>query len=290
MKPEDLRFDPAVFTVPTGRAPIRVYWLGTAGFRIEHEDTTLLIDPYVTRATTFECLRAPLRSDPGLVARYTPNADAIIAGHTHFDHVLDVPAIARATGATVYGSRSCVALCRAEGIDGARAIDVESEGRREPYRVEIGPLDVRFVPSVHSAFLFGRIPLPGDISDCDQLPLRTTQYRCGAVFAVDIRVAGRRIYHLGSADLLDAHPERGVDLLLMCVAGWTTTERFVPRMMGTLCPDTILLSHWDDFFAPIADGARPLPAMRMPRLVDRLSAVDPSVRIGTLPLLGGLAL
>src|SRR5690606_108406 len=96
-------------------------------------------------------------SDLALVSRVTPKAHAIVAGHTHFDHVLDVPAIARATGATVYGSRSCAALCRASGVPEAQIVDVQSRGRA-PMRAEVGPFELRFVPSVHSAFLFGRIP------------------------------------------------------------------------------------------------------------------------------------
>ncbi len=290
MRPEDLAFTADAFVPPAGRAPIRVTWLGTAGFAIEHDGFVVLIDPYVTRASMLSCVRAPLRSDEERVRRHAPKADAIVAGHTHFDHVLDVPSIALQTGAKVFGSRSCARLCRLSGVAEERIVDVEEGSRREPMRVDVGPFELRFVPSVHSAFALGRIPWPGDISDCEQVPLRTSHYRCGAVFGVDIRVAGKRIYHLGSADLLDGMPERGADLLLMCVAGWTTTARFAPRVMGALRPGAILLSHWDDFFSPIERTAKALPAMQMPRLVDRLTAIDPSVRVGTVPILGTLTL
>ena len=289
MRPEDLAFAPEAFSVPTDREPVRVTWLGTAGFALEHAGHVVLVDPYVTRASLFRCAASSLASDPSAVARYVPRADAIVAGHTHFDHVLDVPAIAKATRAIVYGSRSCARLCRASGVPEAQVVDVEAQaGRSEGVRAEVGPFELRFVPSVHSAFVFGRIPFAGDIADCDAVPLSTRQYRCGAVFGVDIRVAGRRIYHIGSADLLDGVPERGVDLLLLTVAGWTTTERFAPRVMGSLRPGAVLLSHWDDFFTPIARGARQLPAMQMPRLVERLTSIDPSVRIGTVPILGSV--
>lgn len=290
MRPDDLLFTSRSFEVPAGRAPVHVTWLGTAGFAIEHDGYVVLIDPYLTRAPLWRCAAAPLKPDLDAVARYTPEASAIVAGHTHFDHVLDVPAIAQATGATVYGSTSCASLCRVAGVDDVQIVDVQQHTRREPFRAEVGPFELRFVPSVHSQFALGRVPFEGDISDCDQVPMRTEAYRCGAVFAVDIRVAGRRIYHLGSADLLEAWPEPGVDLLLMCVAGWTTTPRFAPRLMRTLQPGAILLSHWDNFFRPMEDGARMLPAMQLPRLVEQLSAMDRSVRIGALRLLGSLAL
>ena len=286
MRPTDLAFAANAFAPPAHRAPVRVTWLGTAGFSIEHEGFVVLIDPYVTRASFKRCLVAPLRADMGAIQRHVPRADAIVAGHTHFDHVLDVPGIAHATRATVFGSRSCVQLCRAAGVPEARLVDVSAHSRREPHVAEVGPFELRFVPSVHSAFALGRVPFPGDISDCDQLPLRTEAYKCGAVFGVDIRVAGKRIYHLGSADLLDGLPGRGVDLLLACVAGWTTTPRFAPRVMSQLAPGAVLLSHWDDFFRPLGEGAHMLPAMAMPKLVDRLSAIDPSIRVGTVAHLG----
>src|SRR5689334_14481219 len=114
MRPSDLPFP--IEPAPAGRAPVRVTWLGTAGFRIEHEGTTILIDPYLTRAPIWRCVAGPLRSDALAIARHAPRADAIIAGHTHFDHALDVPSIARLTGARVFGSRSCAALCRAEKL------------------------------------------------------------------------------------------------------------------------------------------------------------------------------
>jgi L-ascorbate metabolism protein UlaG (beta-lactamase superfamily) len=284
MRPGALRFASEPFGPPARRPPVRVTWLGTAGFAIEHAGTVVLVDPYVTRASLWHCLRGPLRSDAGAVARWTPRANAIVAGHTHFDHALDVPAIARATGATVYGSRSCAALCHVEGVPADRVVDVESSMRGEPLPAEVGPFALRFVPSAHSALLLGRVPFPGEIADCDQVPLRAQRYRCGAVFGVDIRVAGLRLYHLGSANLLDAHSVPDVDLLLMCVAGWTTTPRFVDRVLGAFGPRAILLSHWDDFFRPMERGARPLPAIAMPRLVDALAAADPGLRLGTVAL------
>ena len=274
MKPRDLALDP-------GAGETRVRWLGTAGFVLEHGAHTLLIDPYLTRAPLWRCLSAPLIPDESLLARQLPRADAIILGHTHFDHALDTPALARRTGALVFGSPSAHALCRAQGVPEAQL--------REPREAEVGPFRLRFFPSAHSRFLFGRVPFAGEIADCDQVPMRAHQYRCGAVFGVEIEVAKKRIFHLGSAELLDSGlPRRETDLLLLCVAGWQSSARFPERAARALTPRTVLLSHWDDFLRPVESGARMLPAMQLPRLVDRLSAATREARIGTLPLLGAL--
>lgn len=51
---------------------------------------------------------------------------------------------------------------------------------------------LRVWPSAHSAFLFGRVPLLGDIADCTDVPMHTRAHSCGAAFGLEIEVAGRR--------------------------------------------------------------------------------------------------
>jgi len=286
MTPEDLAWRPDAFG-KQGPSAVRVQWLGTAGFAVEHAGTVVLVDPYVTRASYATCVLSRVEPDRGAIARYAPRADAIIVGHTHFDHALDVPMIARRTGATVFGSRSAAALCRASGLPEARVRDVERAPGSEPVTAAVGPFELRFHPSAHSRFALGRVPFPGDIADCDEVPLRIGGYRCGAVFAVEIRVAGRTIVHVGSAELVEASlGAKDPDLALVCVAGWTSSRDFPERLMRTLSPRAALLSHWDNFFLPLERGAKILPAMQMPRLVERMTKSSRDVNLGTLPILG----
>jgi L-ascorbate metabolism protein UlaG (beta-lactamase superfamily) len=287
VRPEDIAWNPQSLGRSGGPGDVRVRWLGTAGFAIEHQEHVLLVDPYVTRASLARCVAAPLQPDRNAIRRFAPRADAIVAGHTHFDHVLDVPDIARATGARVFGSRSAATLCLARGVPSSQVEVVETEAGQGLAEREVGPFRLRFVPSAHSRLLLGRVPAPGEIADCTDVPMRAEAYRCGAVFGVEIRVAGRTIYHLGSAELIDDRvPVKNVDLLLLCVAGWTASSGLPERVAHRLAPAAILLSHWDDFLRPLDQPLRALPAMRLPQLVERLGFAAPSVRMGTLPALG----
>ncbi len=292
MDPASLSFaEPGRFPWAVGK--VRVRWLGTAGFAIAAEGHELLIDPYLTRAPLRTCVTSRLTSDEMVLARTIPRADAIVVGHTHFDHALDVPAIARRTGAIVFGSRSAIALCRGQGVPEAQLRDVEPTPGGPPVVAELGPYRLRFFPSAHSRLVLGRVPFPGDIEDCDEVPLRATQYRCGAVFGVEIRVGGRVLHHVGSAELVEAGLPRdaaGVDLALACVAGWTKSPRYPERLVRALAPRAVLLSHWDDFLRPLSAPARALPLMRLPKLVERFAAADRQLAIGTLPLLGDVTL
>ena len=285
MRPEDIGWTPQAL----GRdAPdVRVRWLGTAGFAIEHAGHVLLIDPYLTRASLARCVVAPLRSDVALLRRYVPKADAVVVGHTHFDHALDVPDLALMTGARVFGSRSASALCLARGVPEGRVEIVERAAGSAPVERESGPFRLRFLPSAHAPLVLGRVPFAGDIADCGDVPMRAEAYKCGAVFGLEIRVAGRTLYHLGSAELVEASVDvKNVDLLLLCVAGWTTSRQLPERAGARIAPGAVLLSHWDDFLRSMERPARMLPAMQMPRLVERLGRSVGGVKVGTVPILG----
>ncbi len=241
--------------MPPGVLPpgLSVTWIGTAGYRLAFEGTVLWIDPYVTRLSLPTLLRrGVVRSSATAVARWIDRADAILVGHTHFDHALDVPAIAARFGCEVYGSASLARLMALHG-QRARAIVVEPH-----HAYEIGPFRVRFIPSVHARLALGvAIPYAGELT-CDHVDHLTPQaYRCGQVWGISIEVAGARIYHAGSADLIDDEiHDPGVDVVLCGIQGRRFTDRFVARVVRALEPAVIVPTHYDDLFRPLGSETR----------------------------------
>jgi L-ascorbate metabolism protein UlaG (beta-lactamase superfamily) len=236
---------PANVRLPRG---LELTWFGTAGFRLAYEGTVLWIDPYVTRMTMREvALRRVVPSSPEAIARWIDRADAILVGHTHFDHALDVPAIARAHGCKAYGSTSLQNLMGLHGL-AEQAVVVE------PKRTyEVGPFRFHFVPSVHSKLQLGlRIPFSGELT-CEHVDGLTAQaYKCGQVWGIAIEVAGTRLYHQGSADLLeDEIVDRGVDIFLCGISGRRFTPRYVERIVRALEPKLVVPTHYDNFFRPL---------------------------------------
>ena len=174
----------------------------------------------------------------------------MLVGHTHFDHAVDAPALARRLGCKAYGSRSLVNLMALHGL-AEQAVEVE------PYRTyELGPFEVSFTPSVHSKLLLGlAVPYDGELS-CEHLDsLSPGAYRCGQVWGIAIAVAGVRFYHQGSANLIDdAVRERGVDFFLAGVAGRSFTDRYWQRILTRLQPRAVIPTHYDNFFRPLGRG------------------------------------
>ena len=254
-------------------------WFGTAGFRLAYQDTVVWIDPYVTRLRLGELVRrrvVPPSDDA--VATWIDRADAVLVGHTHFDHALDVPAIARRFGCPVYGSASLEHLM---GLHAMAERTVVVEAHRD---YEVGPFRFHFVPSVHSKLQLGLgIPYSGELT-CEHLDELTPQaYRCGQVWGVFVEVAGLRIYHQGSADLLeDEIKDRGVDLFLCGASGRRFTPRYVERIVRALDPKMIIPTHYDDFFRPLGGPTKFSFNVNLTGFADEVRAASADIPLHTL--------
>ena len=147
-------------TLRAGPGTLAIRWLGTAGHRLEWAGRRLLLDPFVSRPRLSRLL-GPLRSDAHEVERWAPEADAIVCGHAHFDHLLDAPAIARRTGAVVLGSPSTARVAIGHGVEPAR---IRTSGQAG-LLTNVGAFEVELVPSVHAkVFLGQRVIFPGFIT------------------------------------------------------------------------------------------------------------------------------
>jgi L-ascorbate metabolism protein UlaG (beta-lactamase superfamily) len=264
-------------------AGLKIEWLGVSGYRLSYEGRTLFVDPYLSRVPFRDLLlRRRALPDPAALDRFlrAPGETVgVLVGHTHFDHAVDAPAIVRRTGCRAYGSASLVNLMALHGMP-ERAVEVE------PYRVyELGPFEVSFTPSVHSKLLLGlAVPYDGELT-CEHLDLLSpAAYRCGQVWGISIAVAGVRLYHQGSANLVDeAVRERGVDVFLAGVAGRSFTERYWQRILTRLEPRTVVPTHYDNFFRPLGQQLEFVTAAELSRLPEEIGAVSRDIEVAALP-------
>jgi L-ascorbate metabolism protein UlaG (beta-lactamase superfamily) len=264
-------------------AGLQVTWLGVSGYCLTYDGVSVFIDPYVSRVPLRSLLlRRPAMPDESMIDRYATAPGTVVGvlvGHTHFDHALDAPALARRHRAKAYGSPSLARLMRLHLV-GDLAVEVEPH---KPY--ELGPFVVRFVPSRHSKLLFGRkVPIDGELT-CDHLDgLAPGAYRCGAVWGLRIEVAGITLYHQGSADLDDGALRDGpVDVFLAGVAGRSVTPRYWERILPRLDPGVVVPTHYDDFFAPLGRRQALVRRVNLAGVSAEVSAVSRDARLAALP-------
>ena len=195
--------------------------------------TTLLIDPFLYATVAARGSLGRIAPDEAAIrARLPARVDAVLCGHSHFDHLLDAPFIARTTGATLVGSdhdlhvrarqrRRRGAARRGAARRAARFTvgDAHDSLRAEPARAH--RLRPRAVPGR------GRGPPP--------LPARAWHYRMGGAFGILVEAGGLRIYHNGSADLIDAELDGArADVLLVGLAGRESTRDYLERLCDAL--------------------------------------------------------
>ena len=282
-------------------APVTLKYLGTAGWEISDGTTTLLVDPYLSRlhmtSPNDDVLPGDTRkrftqadaveSDTATIDKHIQRADFILITHTHTDHALDVPYIARKTGATVIGTESARNLARAYGISGDKLIvarggdDLEFEG-----------WSVRVIPSLHgilrrAPFLRrdpNAAPAPSVIPLDAAAPLHLNQFAEGGTLAYLIRIGGRQILVFGSMNYIEREVEglRPDVAMIGAMPERREIHDYTSRLLRAIgYPRLVLPTHWDRF--NVTYDVSQAPAIeRLQSFIGEVKAASPRTTV-TVP-------
>jgi L-ascorbate metabolism protein UlaG (beta-lactamase superfamily) len=138
--------------------PAREYawldWFGCATFRMRTDPgVTIFLDAYLDRV--------PSAEQSGVGIDSITEADWILIGHSHFDHLYGAERIAVHTGATVVGSYESIRIMAEAGVPEAQLMPV-SGGET----VLLGPeITARALPSMHSC-TWATDPMPAPDQTC----------------------------------------------------------------------------------------------------------------------------
>jgi len=226
---------------------MKLTWFGTAGFSIETDYHTILIDPYFSRNEKAIPEQTMAPSD-------IKRADFIFISHGHFDHIYDVPEIASNTEAMVYCGTGVDNTLVGKGLDKDLIHTVKSDGEI----FEFEGIQAQSFYSEHIKFdswlliktLAGinfRIPR--------YLPLMR-EYPKGQVLSWRFNIDGKIIHHFGSGgspqDELERLGAEPIDILLVPLQGHTHINRIAHNYVKVLKPKVVIPHHQDDFYPPIS--------------------------------------
>lgn len=280
---------------PSGRTSARAVtltYLGAAGWEITDGTTVILLDPYLSRIPLVangsslgraeSADRRPVDtntivvSDTAAADAHVRRADFILLHHSHVDHILDVPYIARKTGATVIGHESATNVMRGAGLPGSRLITVRGG---EDY--VFGDLSIKVIPSVHSP-LFQKHYYDGrTIPPTVKPPYKISDFAEGGSLAFLIRLGGHQILTFGSMNYIEREIDGLRPDIVLVGAGASRLEiyEYTSRLMRALGnPPVVLPTHWDNYFVPFT-APQDTSVARLQSFVREVHAASPQTRV-----------
>lgn len=268
---------------------VRVTFLGVATLLIDDGETSLLTDGFFTRPSLLRTAFGKLEPDSDAISRSLERAGinklaAVLVVHSHYDHAMDAPEVARRTGALLVGSQSTANIGRGWNLPEAQ-IRVVSPGAE----LRFGKFTVTQLESRH----FPHGMAMGEIQEPLVPPARATDYLEGGSYSVLIGHPSGSLLIQGSAGYVaGVLAARRADLVFLGIAGLGTKDEayrnaYWREVVEAVGATRVVPIHYDDFTLPLDEPLRP-----MPRLLDDFDASmgfllreakRTGVRIGMLP-------
>ena len=257
---------------PAAATPVRIKWLGTAGWEIQVGSTTILIDPFITRheaAPTVEW-----KTDEAEVLRVLNKADFIFAGHSHADHIADIPFIAKRFGAKVIGSRTTTNIAITAGVDKAQVTTIAGGEK-----LEFKDFTVQVVESNHGTLTRGgqrRQPRSAEILKPWNGPITGKSFVEGGSYLYYFSFGNRRVLHQSTGSFIEANL-KGLQPDVAILAENRNYQW--SEAIKTLQPKTVIIHHYDDWRSALALGIPDANLRRAQRFERDIKSINPQIKV-----------
>lgn len=247
-----------------GKRGVNLKWFGTDGWEITFANKTILFDPWFSR---FDCgffagkfnPNTPVTVEEALIDQHVKKADQILIGHGHWDHMADIPYIAKKHGAQVIGSETHANVLRAAGVPEGKIVQVKGGEfmQFDGYTIEV-------FPGLHSMGPTKKHAVPGHLYQVPAAPTKVGDMPEGdsLIYLITIREKFS-IFLMSTANFV----ERAVaglkpDVALIASIFANQIHKFTPRLLKALnYPKVILPTHWDHFEKPYSEPPQDLRAV-----------------------------
>jgi L-ascorbate metabolism protein UlaG (beta-lactamase superfamily) len=245
--------------IPTGAVTVR--YTGTATLLFSDGETSWMIDGWFSRPGPLQIAFGKIAPDleaieRGLAANEVSSLAAVIPVHSHYDHAMDAPEVARRTGALLLGSESTANIGRGWGLE-EEQIRVLEDG----VSLRLGKFVVTPIVSRHFQFpdpeVRKRALENPDITEPLVPPVKIFDYKLGKAYMLHVQHPGGSALVVGSAGY-----EKGdlagltADVIFLGIGGLGSQtpeyrEEYWRETVETLDARRIIPIHYDSLTAPI---------------------------------------
>jgi L-ascorbate metabolism protein UlaG (beta-lactamase superfamily) len=244
--------------IPPGAVTVR--WTGTATLVFSDGETTWMTDGWFSRPS-------PL----ALLGKIAPDLDAIERGlanngvtklavvfpvHSHYDHAMDAPEVARRTGALLLGSESTANIARGWKLD-ERQIKVV----RDRELLLVGQFVIRPIVSRHFEFpdpaMRERALGDPDITEPLVPPVGAFEYKVGEAYVLHVAHPKGSWLVVGSAGYVEGALEGfSADVVFLGTGGLGSQsedyrEAYWRETVEPVHATRVIPIHWDSLTGPI---------------------------------------
>lgn len=293
---------------------VEVTYLGVGGWMIRLGGDAVLTAPFFsTPRLSSVGLGRTIRPDTARiderVRTLLPRREgvrAVLVGHSHYDHLMDVPYVARRylPGVPVYGNDAMLRLLAGDPVR-PRLVSVEADaGTHEaPGRWTYPHPDstVRFMAlrSGHAPHALGvKVFRRGQRGEREELPSNAWEWSEGAVLAYVVDFlepgTGRVRFRVHFQDAASEAPlgfpppwsgadDAPFDLAIVCAGSFREAGDYPREVVDALRPRRVLVGHWEDFFRPQTAALRLIPRTDTLELLRRVDAALPETGLRAIP-------
>lgn len=265
---------PPADSTPADAALVR--YLGSGGLYVRWQGEGVLISPFFSNPSLLRVGFGRMRPRPAAVERGLDGLDlagvgAVLVGHSHYDHLGDLPLVAERLeprAALLVNAAGALALQPYDDL--GRQVLVLEERPAEGFLLHDAagkplPFRLRAVPSAHAPHALG-ITLMNGKEKAFAAPWGRYRYwrlRTGRphAFVLDLLERAddaaatrfRILYFDAAADLPESLPsaaETAYDLAVLCMASASAIPSYPERLVAELAPRHVLAIHWENFMAP----------------------------------------
>lgn len=292
--------------------PVTVTYLGAGGILFRRGADAILTAPFFSNPPLWAVSAGPISPDAALIEKGLPPVDdvkAILVGHAHYDHLMDVPYIARrrAPAALIYANRAAARTLAAPetGVDKSRVIVMDERAgdhERPGDWVSIPGTRVRVMAlkSQHAPHFMGYKFYGGDFNeDLKSLPRTAWGWKEGQTlaFLIDFMAPDgvTTEFRAHYQDAASAPPygfpppelaTQPLDLAVVCAASFHMVSHYPGAFLFLTKPRHVLLGHWENFFKPLSDLLEAVPYTDIKSLTQQMTWLHPGPKRWTLPVPG----
>jgi len=165
---------------------VTMTWLGVTTLLFDDGETQILIDGFFSRPSITEVITGkPVSSDAAII-NYVMDEyrmrrlAAIIPVHSHWDHAMDVGAIANRSSASILGSETTANIARGAGVPEDQIVVVENRGE-----YTFGNFTVTMIRTPHAPVGWGgTVPMAGTVDEPLSQPAPVQAYREGQSYTI----------------------------------------------------------------------------------------------------------